>query len=109
MDKIYYAYYHQQNGCDYTIACGTAFYKLNATNMNDAIRETEQYIKENFRKGSESEIGEARVIESSGAYSIDIVGVYDELQEEITKQKEEETRIKELAILEKLKQKHEQQ
>jgi hypothetical protein len=105
MDKIYYAYYHQDRGCDYTIACGTAFYKLNATNMDDAIKETEQYIKENFR--GDSEIVDARVIESSKIYSIDVIGVYNEVQQEITKQKEEETRIKELAILEKLKQKYE--
>ncbi len=107
MNKEYYVYYEQGSGCDYTIACGNVLKKLDATNIGDAIVETTQYIKENYYEGSDMQISKAKILESTQVDVIDIAGIYNEQKQERAYKKEEETRNKELADLERLKQKYE--
>jgi hypothetical protein len=104
---IYYAYFEQENGCDYTIACGKVLKKLKATNLSEAQEETVKIIKENYQPGYEMEISKATIIESITTLNLSIEALYDDMKTEKQKEKEEETKAKELADLERLKKKYE--
>lgn len=107
MNNKFFAYFEQTGGCDYTIACGKYMHKLGSTNMNDAVMETENLVKENFREGGETEISKATVFEISSIEEINIPDLYLAIRQEKNKEKEEENKRKELAELERLKQKYE--
>lgn len=107
MNNQFFAYFEQDNGCDYTIACGKYMHKLGSTNMSDAIIETKNKIKEEFQEGWEREISKATVFEISSIEEINIPDLYLAIRQEKNKEKEEENKRKELAELERLKQKYE--
>lgn len=104
---IYYAYFEQENGCDYTIACGKVMRKLKATNLSEAQQETVEIIKESYYPGTEFEISKATIIESITVLNLSVDAIYDAMKTERQKQKDEEIRLRELADLERLKKKYE--
>jgi len=104
---MYYAYFEQENGCDYTIACGKTLRKLKATNLSEAQEETVNIIKEDYQPGYEMEISKATIIESVTTLNLSVKALYDDMKTAKQKEKEEEIKAKELADLERLKKKYE--
>jgi len=104
---MYYAYFEQENGCDYTIACGKRLDKLKATNLSEAQEEVQKLLLENYYPGSEMEVIRVTIIESITVLKLNVDEIYENMKTAKQKQKEEEIRAKELADLERLKKKYE--
>lgn len=107
MNNDFFAYFEQDGGCDYTIACGKYMHKLDSNNMVDAVVETENLVRENFREGGEMEISKATIMQVSSINPIDIPNLYRIIKAEKVQLQAEENKRKELAELERLKQKYE--
>lgn len=104
---MYYAFFEQENGCDYTIACGKDLRELTSTNMSDAEKEVQKILLESYYPGSEMEVIRVTIIESVATVKLDVESVYRNILSERERQKNEEIRARELAELERLKSKYE--
>lgn len=86
----YFAYVHQEGGCDYTIGCGNLLLGLGAKTEEEAKEELKEVIKERFQ--GDYRIEEAMLF-SGETIDFDLESVYNEIDEEkkaAKKQKEEQ-------------------
>ena len=101
---IYKAYLSQEGGCDYTIGCGKEVIEIEADNMDDAKKELERRIKENYY--DEFEINEAILFEINEEFNMDIKEIYKNRENEIKEENRKKEQIKEKEEYERLKNKY---
>jgi hypothetical protein len=100
----FYAYLKQPGGCDYTIGCGNLLIGLNSENLKDAAIQLKQEIENNYT--GDRRLESVELIEGKSIH-IDVQSIYDEIEEESTKNKQQEIEKQEKAEFERLKRKFE--
>lgn len=91
-------------GCDYTIGCGLNLLQLKSTNMDDAIQEMKDIIKEEYNH-YESKLGFCTVYEVSETHKLNVKGYYNQLESEKFELKKKLQEEKERQEFERLKKK----
>ena len=77
--KYYKLYLIQAGeGCDYTIACGHKMYDLDATTLEDAKKEAETLIAEEFSL-DENRLEEAAILEVTNIVELNLKNLYTNL------------------------------
>lgn len=103
---IYKAYLIQSEGCDYTIGCGNVIINLSSNNLVDAKKELEEIIYEKYSI-NEREIEHAYLYEINNVIPIGVKEITDRKNQHIKETNEFLIRNKELAELQRLKNKYE--
>jgi hypothetical protein len=105
----YMAYLQQHGeGCDYTIACGKELIPLKGDNLTEAAKDLRRIIEEEGYTG-ERRLKDVVLLEIDNFISMDINLIYNEIKKEQERQVDEGNREAELAELERLKRKYENQ
>jgi hypothetical protein len=96
----YYAYLHQEGGCDYTIGCGNLLVKITAKDRAEAGEKLKQLIASEYT--GERQLSRVILIEGELVpFPFDIINIYvvekskKAQEEKDTKEKEEYLRLKE--------------
>jgi len=77
--KYYKLYLIQAGeGCDYTIACGHKMYDLDATTLEDAKKEAEKLITEDFSH-DDRKLEEAVILEVTNIVEVNLKELYADL------------------------------
>lgn len=104
---IYILVRNQGGGCDYTIGCGIAVTKLEATNDADALAEARiRILEDNFHK--ESRLCNARLLKVESETALDVEGWYREEQARRDAEKQHQAEMKERTEFERLSAKFKQ-
>ena len=103
---MFFAYFEQPGGCDYTIGCGKQLRALSSVTKDEAIQEIHTMISEEFSPDSDRRLEGVHLIEGTMTY-LDITSIYIKISAQ--KQREEVIRKEqsERELFEKLKQKFE--
>jgi hypothetical protein len=104
----YMLYAQAGEGCDYTIACGKEVYMLSSSSIEEAKKETEKFIKENF-SSDEHRLKKAILYEVTKEVILDIESIYKVITAKAIEKALEETAEKERMEYERLKRKFEKQ
>jgi len=91
---MYKAYLKQGNGCDYTIACGETVVNLKATNMDDAKKEMEQLLDEEYH--GDMSLESCEIFEVNEAVSMDLKAFYSDRTAKIKDKREADTKAERL-------------
>lgn len=94
---------HQDNGCDYTIECGTKVSSLTSTNINDANEEVAKLIEEEYT--GERSLSRATIFEVVNQQSVDLETIYSNISNKKKLAKEREIEDKERSDWERLNKK----
>ena len=79
------AYITQPGGCDYTIGCGHLLIGLKGDNLQEAMVDLKEQVKENY--SGEQSLSAITIIEGKTIY-IDAEDLNDKIREEIKREKE---------------------
>jgi len=104
----YMLYAQAGEGCDYTIACGKEVYMLSSSSIEEAKKETEKFIKENF-SSDEHRLKKAIIYEVTKKVILDIESIYKVITAKIIEKSLDEIVEKERMEYERLKRKFEKQ
>jgi len=102
--KTFIAHLFQDNGCDYTIACGHKLLKITAETKTKAKHKVYLFIKENY-SGGEVIISNCEIYEVIGSEVIDVDKWYHTINSENQRKLDEYEEEKDLRDYERLSKK----